>query len=898
MDNSILQDFLVECGEGLERLDLEFVSLENDPTNKELIGSIFRTIHTIKGTCGFLALTKLEAVAHVTESILSQMRDGKLPVTSDGVSVLLEGVDAIKEIMTHIESKGIEPKKDYNPVQKVLKEYLAGGGLVKPHSTGKKKLGSAKEQVQVENTPEEKVPADPPPEKTVSEEKKVVAPTTGGVSASDSSIRVNVRLLDELMNLVGELVLARNQLLLRVRDQQDLADAVTIQRLNLITTELQDAVMKTRMQPIRNVWDKFPRVIRDLSRATGKDVELLMEGADTELDKTLLEAIKDPLTHIVRNAVDHGVESAEVRAERGKPPKGKLLLNAYHEGGQINIEISDDGAGINVEKVVQKVIDKGIMTSEAISKLSEQQVLNLVFLPGLSTADQVTNVSGRGVGMDVVRSNIERIGGSIELSHRPGHGMKMKIRIPLTLAIIPALMVIVNGEQFAIPQASLSELVRVDPDSGERIEVIDEAEFYRLRGVLLPLVHLRQILKMESSENNSENKKEEEHNKEISRNELDHDLEDLTTSETNIVVLGGTSHPFGLVVDEVSDSEEIVVKPLSRYLKGITAFAGATIMGDGRVALILDVLGIARQGGLLQEKSEDQKFSSDEKLDGALSDEYESLLIFTNTDEDQYAIPLSLVDRLEEFDPGKFEEAGGGKVIQYRGSLLPLIPLHQALGTRPPQDAAERSSVIVFSGDGRNIGLVVGRIIDIIEDRVKLHRSPVGKNGIVGSVVVHGKTTELLDIYEVIKQSLPGWLQGKGYCEVSRKAQILLVEDSPFYRGILKPQLESEGYSVLEAVNGEEAYEILSHQHVDLVLTDINMPKVDGMELAWRIRSSPQFHELPMVALISSKEDADRIREQGIGFRECLLKSDREAIVEAVHRLMTETEKVGVPSNN
>ena len=880
----------MECGEGLERLDQEFVALEKDPTNKELISSIFRTIHTIKGTCGFLGLTKLEGVAHATESILSQMRDGKMLVTPDGVSVLLEGVDSIKEIMVHLESKGGEPKKDYTSVQKVLKDYLAGGSVDKPQSSGKKKDGSGKEQGESVPVPEEKRPSKSSLQEAVPEQKAAAPSTIGAVPVADLSIRVNVKLLDELMNLVGELVLARNQLLLRVRDQQDLADAATIQRLNLITTELQDAVMKTRMQPIRNIWDKFPRVVRDLSRSTGKDVELIMEGADTELDKTLLEAIKDPLTHIVRNAVDHGVETPEVRAERGKPPQGKLLLKAYHEGGQINIEITDDGGGIDVEKVIRKVIEKGMMSSDGVSRLSEQQALNLVFLPGLSTAEKVTNVSGRGVGMDVVKSNIEKIGGTIELSSRLGQGMNMKIRIPLTLAIIPALMVIVDGEQFAIPQASLVELVRVDPDAGERIEVIDEAEFYRLRGVLLPLVHLRQILKMESGENSNE--------KEIPKEGNNSGLEDLTASQTNIVVLGGTSHPFGLVVDEVSDSEEIVVKPLSRHLKGISAFAGATIMGDGRVALILDVLGIAREGGLLQERTENQECPSEGNGHGKLLDEVKSLLVFTNTGEDQYAVPLSLVDRLEEFDPDKFEEAGGGKVIQYRGSLLPLIPLYEALGTHPPQDAAKRSSVIVFSGDGQHIGLVVGRIIDIIEDRVKLHRSPVGKDGIIGSVVVYGKTTDILDIYQVIKRTLPGWLQGKGYEEVKRKAQILLVEDSPFYRGILKPQLELEGFSVFETVNGEEAFEVLNHHSVDLVLTDIEMPVVDGMELAWRIQSSPQFHELPIVALISSKGEADRIREQGIGFRECLLKSDREAIVETVHRLMTEKEKVGADSNN
>ncbi|MEC4678276.1 MAG: chemotaxis protein CheA [Nitrospirota bacterium] len=785
-EESILDEFLVECSEGLEQLDQQFVALEQDPTDEPLLGSIFRAVHTIKGTCGFLGLPKLENVAHGTENILSAMRDHDMDVSSDGITVLLEAVDVIKEILEHIESERREPDKNYDSVRKNLDDFLAAStdteavapiteaeaalmremagddevvidDLDETKSGEETTISEATEEASgaeavlqeaesvneiSEVPPEATTPS--PPQKSPEPVSKAPAATKTKkkLSLAESSIRVDVGLLDKLINMVGELVLARNQLLQQVRQQTETspsnASSGTVQQINLITTELQDTVMKTRMQPIKNVWDKFPRVVRDLARANGKDVDLVMEGAETELDKTLLEAIKDPMTHIIRNAADHGIELPELRRERGKSEKGTLLLKAYHEGGHINILISDDGAGINVDRVKNKAVEKGVVTQEIADKMSERESLNLIFHPGLSTAEKVTNVSGRGVGMDVVKTNIEKIGGTVSMSSRIGEGTQMRIEIPLTLAIIPALMVTSGNEPFAIPQASLLELVRVDEESRNQIEVIRGANFYRLRGVLLPLLYLNEVLVLQPPKVSED---------------------DIHSKGTNIVVLRAGDHSFGLVVDTVNDSEEIVVKPLSRQLKDLSYLAGATILGDGRVALILDVMGVAQEGGL---KGDEQNDTGRMVEADALSNDEEgsvTMILFSMNEEDRYAIPLSEVARLEEFDVEKIEQSAGQDVMQYRDELLPLVRLGDALGVMTSGEENDRVPVIVFSRQEKSIGVIVGRIIDIVEAEMHLHAAPSEKIGVKGSLVIDGKTTDLLDIEQLIDCVVPGWLE-------------------------------------------------------------------------------------------------------------------------------------------
>jgi two-component system chemotaxis sensor kinase CheA len=540
---------------------------------------------------------------------------------------------------------------------------------------------------------------------------------------------VDVGLLDKVMNLVGELVLARNQVLQFTTTTQDTTFLRTAQRLNLITTELQEGVMKTRMQPIHNVWNKFPRVVRDLALGCGKQVRIDMDGADTELDKTIIEAIKDPLTHLVRNAVDHGIESPEQRKKAGKPLEGRLSLRAFHEGGQVNIEISDDGAGIDVDRVKRKAVEHGTITSDHAGRMSEREGLNLIFLPGLSTAERVTNVSGRGVGMDVVKTNIEKIGGMVDVQSTAGRGTTLKIKIPLTLAIIPALIVTSGKERFAIPQVSLLELVRLEgSDAIAGIEDIGGAPVYRLRGNLLPLVDLNRELRLPASATGGGN-----------------------AQLVNIVVLQADDRQFGLVVDEINDTEEIVVKPLGKQLKGLACFAGATIMGDGQVALILDVLGIAQMANVVTElrsRAGNERASKN----GESAGNRDTWLLFTVGENGRMATQLSSVSRLEEIPVNLIERSGDSEVVQYRQHIMPLIRISTLLNRPSRKQDAEKVQVIVFAQGESYIGLVVDEIVDIVEQQISLERC--GQHaGVSGSAVIQQRVTDVLDLDMIIAGS-------------------------------------------------------------------------------------------------------------------------------------------------
>lgn len=772
--DDIVKEFLVESHEGLDQLDQDFVELEQNPGDKALLDNIFRCIHTIKGTCGFLGFGKLESVTHVGENLLSKLRDGVVEVTPERTSALLALVDAVRSIMGNIEESGEEGDVDYTELRETLSrlQNVDGGGAAAPKPAAEAAPAPAEPKAETPPAPTEAAPEPPKaeaaPEPAAAEPAPEPSPETepapaveaapepapaaeaapapkaeakpapaaaaakkGGGAASDSSIRVDVGLLDKLMNLVGELVLARNQVLQHTSLNPDPTLTATSQRLNLITSELQEGVMKTRMQPIGNVWSKFPRVVRDLGVACGKSVSINMEGKGTELDKTIIEAIKDPLTHIVRNAVDHGLESPEEREKIGKPAEGMLTLRAYHEGGQVNIEIADDGKGIDPEKLTQSAIKKGLITADHASRMNEREVLNLIFWPGFSTAAKVTNVSGRGVGMDVVRSNIEKIGGTVDIQSTVGHGTTLKIKIPLTLAIIPALIVTCGRERFALPQVNLLELVRLEGEQARRgIESVHGVPVYRLRGRLLPLVYLNTTL-----------------NKKPKKKEDGSDDEEVV----NIVVLQADERNFGLVVDEINDTEEIVVKPLGKQLKNLSAFAGATIMGDGAVALILDVLGLAQRSRVV---SESRVRSAHDALTRAASSESEqqTMLLFTVGQSRRVAIPLSMVSRLEEFEREAVEHAGDMEVVQYRGAILPLVRLSTLLG-HPVQVEDEKAlQVVVYSDGSSSVGLVVDRILDIVEESLSVQRCDA-RRGIFGSAVIQERVTDLLDVQAAIEAS-------------------------------------------------------------------------------------------------------------------------------------------------
>ncbi len=738
-EQDIIREFLIESSENLNRLDQEVVQLEQCPDDKELLASIFRTFHTIKGTCGFLGFSALEEVAHGAEEILSQLRAGKQRLSEPVVHLILESVDAIRKILVAIEQTGGEGSGDYADLAQQLR------------------LAASK-------TPERmKAPASPEPVRDDGEKTCATAET---------AIRVDVVLLDKLMNLVGELVLARNQVLQFTVQKDDGGLNATSQRLNLITTELQENVMKTRMQPIGVVWNKLPRLVRDVAHNCGKQVNLEMDGSETELDKTIIEAIKDPLTHLVRNCCDHGIESPDERARRGKPPHGTVSLKAYHEGGQVNIEIADDGGGIDLARVKQKAIEKSLLQADQAARMSEREALHLIFLPGLSTAQTVTNISGRGVGLDVVKANVERIGGVVDVASRPGEGTVIRLKIPLTLAIIPGLIVTSGGERFLIPQASLLELIRIDGALGGKIEYVHGTPVYRRRGRLLPIAFLNQVLEMDAS----------------SPGEV-----------VNIVVLQAEDHQFGLVVDSIRDTQEIVVKPLGKQLKGLSVYAGATIMGDGRVALILDVLGIGQRAGVLAERSAQSSVGPQEPVN--TEEALQRLLLFRAGSFARLAVPLSLVARLEEFPLSAVEQAGGSAAVQYRGGILKLVSLASILeaGTQASAETHDPVQIIVFADGSRALGVMVDEVVDIVEESVTV-RQPSQRAGLIGSAIVGKKVADFLDVRAVLGVD---WLSQAN--AERHGASVLVAEPSPFVRCVLRSELEMSGHAVHEAATREEA---------------------------------------------------------------------------------------------
>jgi two-component system chemotaxis sensor kinase CheA len=766
----MIRDFLVESFENLDRMDQELMILEKEPNNMAVLNSVFRTIHTIKGTCGFFAFENLESLGHIGENLLDSLRAGKKKLTPDITNVLLKMSDAIREILQLIESTGSSGENQYEDLKFLLHHHNSSGvaEAAPAELTLEEQFAAivaereAMEQLQETSAPEapeapeakqssdevivavkqesaepevhesageygaDKGVAEAKNDRKVTDAQTEAQKESGGLQ--DSSIRVDVELLDSLMNLVGELVLARNQLRQITSTSQDQTFQSTFQRLNIITTELQEGVMKTRMQPIASVWGKFPRVVRDVSQQCSKKVRLVMEGKETELDKTIIEAIKDPLVHIVRNAIDHGIELPESRKKAGKNEEGTLTLRAYHEGGYVMIEIQDDGGGLRKERIKNKAVERGLISQEKAATMTDQEVFKLIFQPGFSTAEQVTNLSGRGVGMDVVRINIEKIGGALEVDSEEGKGTRLKIRIPLTLAIVPALIVSCEEDSFAIPQVSLIELVRLDEERFDTdLENIKGATFYRLRGNLLPLVYLSEELRINMVRPQLRERKK------------------GKARVINIVVVRADTQVFGLVVDDVHDTEEIVVKSLSKSIKGLGVYAGATIMGDGRVSLILDVMNLAQRAQVINERVGAQEEESTAVAEVSSSEEIPLLIVELGNNEPA-AIPLDSVKRLEEFSASKVEFLNGRSVVQYRGGILDLIDLRTVNGyggNAGGQDDA--CQVIVLNDNSRQVGFMVRGIMDVVKHSVDTTRT-ASRHGSKGAAIIQERIMDVLDL--------------------------------------------------------------------------------------------------------------------------------------------------------
>ncbi len=727
------------------------------------------------------------------------------------------------------------------------------------------------------------------------------------------NLRVNVRLLDTLMTLAGELVLTRNQLIQAVSSRRVMGIDNISQRLNLVTSELQEAIMSTRMQPVGNVFNKFKRIVRDLSKNLGKKIELIIEGEEVELDKTIIESIGDPLTHLVRNSVDHGIEIPEKRIAAKKQETGILRITAYHEGGQVMIAIEDDGAGIDIERVKEKVLAMGLRESSTLDELSDKEIANLIFLPGMSTAKEITDISGRGVGMDVVNTNISKVGGTVDIDTTPGKGSIITIKLPLTLAIIPSLIVTVQNERYAVPQVNMVELVRIPAAKiKERIEKIGSALVMRLRGELLPLIKLTDALGIEAryyadqdtgeqfqdKRTFTEDRRQAQADKIVAQVGTEatasgHEKRVLTAdrrtspmSAYNILVVSVGDYHYGLIVDQVLDSEEIVVKPVGTHLRDCECYAGASVQGDGKVALILDIIGISNIMNLRTVSKSAQKQAL-QKTESKITKDTQSLLLVCNAPDEPMAIPLDLISRIELCKTKDIKITGGRKNIQYRGGPLPLFSIDEVAAVGSPDTAGPTCYIIVFSISGKEVGIIMSEIIDIIRGTYTIDEMTHKQPGIMGSTIINEEITLLVDLYGVIDALVPEWTKVlKAKIKYDRPANILVVEDSPFFLNQVVSFLSDIGYKPLTAMDGVQGLDVLNREKIDIVLTDIEMPNMNGLEMAKKIRADERFKDLPIIAVTSLAGDAAEKEGKDAGINDYLVKLDREKIIACVKKYL------------
>jgi two-component system chemotaxis sensor kinase CheA len=915
--DDLLADFLTETTENLTELDVALVRLERTPDDAGTLSLIFRLVHTIKGTCGFLGLPRLERVAHAAENVLGKVRDGVLVVTPDVVSHVLTALDRIKLILAGLAATEAEPSGDDSELIAALDRAASGMATAPaplpplappqapPQASAPVTTAPAPEPIRAEARPieppeepsEEALAAPAPAEPAAAGTQAgnpMGAPTGAPAEAvpAQQTIRVTVDVLEDLMTLVSELVLTRNQLLQLARTQESSTFAVPLQRLSHITSDLQEGVMKTRMQPIGNAWNKLPRIVRDLARDMGKKIELVMHGAETELDRQVLELIKDPLTHMVRNSGDHGLETPAERRAAGKPEIGHITLNAYHEGGHIIIEIADDGRGLAVERIKAKALANGLATEAELATMTDAQLHRFIFRAGFSTAATVTAVSGRGVGMDVVKTNIERIGGSVDLKSVPGQGSTFTIKIPLTLAIVSALIVESGGERFAIPQISVVELVRAkrggagDTAADARadgaaetsvdrkrdaarqdgvaetvIERINDTPVLRLRDRLLPLINLNDLLRL------GEKSREDE--------------------AAHVVVAQVGASMLGIIVDRVFDTEEIVVKPVAPILRHITMFSGNTILGDGSVIMILDTNGIARATGIGASGESKARTagaaSSGIGSEATRSGEKTAMLLFRAAGNSLMAVPLGLIARLEDIPREKIESSCGQPVTQYRGKLMPLVSLGE-----PSDPDRTHQPVLVFADRERSMGLMVDEIIDVVEERLQIELLGT-RPGVLGTAVIAGKSTDLIDTGYWLTQASQDWFRGSAHGNRGHKPRVLAVEDSDFFRQLLVPTLVAAGYQVTAIGSAAEALRLREAGAMfEVIVSDIEMPEMDGREFARAVRAGGAWAGLPMIALSGRSEPVDVEAGREAGFTDYVAKFERDALLESLAQCLAE----------
>ncbi len=1052
-DDELLNEFLAESREHLAGIEADLLSIEEQGADcdENLVNKVFRAAHSIKGGSAFFGLSRIQELAHKTETALSQIRSKEMTVNPEVVNILLQAFDKLREMVNdpaHSDAADIseqvvaltglsaafmppEMKKSLT----AMSEASFGGGRVKVsipsidlvrareggrwtyllrfdlvrdvERAGKTPLSVIDELISVgeiidarlqldavgtleedlsreipldiifasilkpdmtdamaemacvradnvflldEDMPAASAPAaapqpapalavaEPPPAEPspvfetapvqpIPEKPSVpelqpqpASPPPAGPTAAasaESTLRVNVEVLETLMNLAGELVLSRNQLREALARKDERAVAASSQRINLVTSDLQEAIMQTRMQPIGNVFGKFPRVVRDLSRSLGKEVRLDIEGREVELDKTLIEGLSDPLTHMVRNAVDHGIEMPDERARRGKKHEGVVRLRAFHEAGQVVIEIGDDGKGIDAARVAASALKKGLITSEKLQGLSDKDKAALIFLPGLSTAEKVSDVSGRGVGMDVVKTNLDRLGGKVEIETEPGRGSLFRIKLPLTLAIIPSLIVTEQNQRFAIPQVNVVELIRIAAEQVQkRIEVVGDAEVLVLRGSLIPIVRLADVLGHLRTYTDPISGKEEIDRRErlADRRSARYPLGDTPeagvdaravqlydrrnpsgrrgpASDLNIVVVSSGALQYGLVVDGLQNTEEIVVKALGRNLKKLQEYAGSTIMGDGRIALILDVSGLAAKAGLASVSGSTRAVQLAEQEAAEQRQDTHSLLLFQNAADEACAVPLELVLRVERIGAHQIETTGGRRTMQYRGATLPLVTLADAAAVKPIA-AEQELAVVVFNVHGREVGLLGAMPVDVVETKAAVDQMTLRQTGVAGSAIIRDKTVLMIDLHELADAVYPQWAAERPVVSAApdgAQRTILLAEDSDFFRAQVKKFLTEDGFKVLDAADGELAWQLLQENagKVNAVVTDIEMPRLGGLGLTQRIRADQRFARLPVIGLTSLAGEDDVAKGKAAGIDDYQVKLDRDRLASSLSGLLS-----------
>lgn len=902
-DPALLAEFVTESREHLADIEGQLLEIEaaGADIDVDLVNTVFRAVHSIKGAAGFMGLDTLGRLAHSMENVLGKIRTSDLIPTSDNVDLLLQAADALMGLVNDIDNSNevdvsqhvtaLEVVYEAGEVEPPNQDSEPPAAIVEPETVEEIEPNQVPEPVsspEALSAPEVAedttiAPVAAPAAIEPSDEADLAAPATAtrATPAAEASIRVQVGVLDSLMNIAGELVLGRNQLLQTIGAKDQAGIEAVAAKVDQVTSELQEAIMQTRMQQIGTVFSRFPRIVRDLSGKLGKQCDLNIEGKEVEVDKTIIEAIGDPLTHLVRNSVDHGVEMPAEREKAGKPLQGTMNLRAFYQAGKVRIEIEDDGAGIDPDRLKEKAISKGILTADRAEQMSDREAIRLIFHPGFSTAAKVTDVSGRGVGMDVVRTNIAKLGGTVDVESVVGEGTNIVITLPLTLAIIPSLIVQCLHDRYAIPQVNIAELVRLRPEELEtRVGRIKDAEVLRLRGDLLPLIRLEDVLEVSSAEDG----------------EASQEATQPDRKAINIIVVETGQQRFGVVVDALHDSEEIVVKPLGRHINECPCLSGATILGDGHVALILDVAGIAghEQIPCIEEMSQEQQ-----KLVKDKEEDTQYMLLFSNHAQEHFAVSMDVVSRIDRVRTDQIDSVGGQALLQYRDATMSLLRLEDCI-TAKPAESNDRIYVIVFEVAGKEVGLVAPYLEDIRGIILNVDTVTFRERGVLGSMVLEEKTTRLVDLFELASIAHPEWRQDK---EVSVEQEghpplVLLAEDSTFFRKQVTSMVTECGYRVIDCEDGLVAWETLqSGEHeFDVVVTDIEMPNMDGFELSDRIKQSAKWKHIPIIALTSLAGSADIHRGIEVGIDDYQIKMDREKLLNSLHNFTGSKAGSNLPS--